>query len=215
MRLLPICCFFLIYSSLSLQLISVSLCARPLFAQATTTASKETALSVFGAYSIADADYNAAHNNAFTVGGDITGYLPGGFLPSLEGRVKMSPGDAVSQNTYGGGLRLERRIRLFHPYADVLCSYGSIWYYDQKGIHQHDNSKVYSTGLGLDFDVTSQWSARIDYQYEFWKTGMYESFNPRILSFGVRLPHPLPPLQTPLDQTQKLGHHRLTGHNRF
>jgi hypothetical protein len=162
-----------------------------LLAQAEPTASKQSAYSFFGAYSLVDTDRDSEKNSGFTFGFDYTRYLPCCITPSLEIRVKIAPGDQVDENTFGGGLRLEHRLKDFHPYADFLWNYGRISFPHApippppEKPYKYDDSIVYSTGVGLDFDFTSQWAARVDYQFESWNLGPGSTFAPQILSFGV------------------------------
>jgi opacity protein-like surface antigen len=195
MQFLPLFCRSLVFLALQFFLLLIS--ASALHAQATPTASKPVAASVFGAYSLVFTDRKinlntpaatnseSTINSGFTFGADISANLPHGFIPSLEGRIKLAPGSFVSENTYGGGVRLEHRFQYFHPYIDFLMSYGTISFKQLHSSYPDDNSIVYSPGGGLDYNITPNWATRVDYQYEFWNTGNNVSFNPNALTIGV------------------------------
>jgi hypothetical protein len=188
-------CRSLVFSVLQFFLLFIS--APVLYAQASPTATKPAAASVFAAYSLVSTDRKlplntqaatnseSTKNSGFTFGADISLNLPHGFIPSLEGRITVAPGSFVSENTYGGGIRLEHRFQYFHPYADFLVSYGTISFPQLHSSQPNDNSIVPATGGGLDYNLTPNWATRVDYQYEFWKTGMNVSFNPSVLTIGV------------------------------
>ncbi len=161
-----------------------------LTAQARPAASKKADISVFGAYSRLSPDYGPQQNNGFTFGADYTRYLHWFLNPSLELRGKIAPGDTMGQKTFGGGIRAERQFRNFHPYADFLVSAGTLTFthpiIDVRGkLYKSDNSIVYSAGLGLDYDITPQWAARADYQFEHWKFGTNQTLTPTVFSLGV------------------------------
>jgi hypothetical protein len=214
MQQLPVLCRSFIFSILQFFLLSISVPALHAQAGSTTatnpdatpaphaqaasaTAIKPDAASVFAAYSLVSTDRKltlntlaatnseSTTNSGFTFGGDYSFNLPHGFVPSLEGRIKFAPGSFVTENTYGGGVRLEHRIQYFRPYVDFLWSYGTISFTQQVGTYKDDNSVVYSLGGGLDYNLTTNWATRVDYQYEFWKTGMHVAFNPGALTIGV------------------------------
>jgi hypothetical protein len=154
--------------------------------QASSTASKNTELSVFAAYSLVDPDNrNSGKNNGFTFGGDYTHLFPRNFALSLEPRVKFAPGDVVGERTYGGGGRFEYRIKNLVPYVDYIWSYGILTLTNPTSPYKRDNSIVHSPGFGLDAYLTPQWAVRVDYQFERWKVTDSNSFHPRALSFGV------------------------------
>jgi opacity protein-like surface antigen len=51
--------------------------------------------------------------------------------------------------------------------------------------YKRDNSTVHSLGFGLDYNLTQQWAVRGDYQFEHWHVAANNTFEPRVLSFGV------------------------------
>jgi len=175
---------------LSLAALLIMASANLLYAQAGPTASKSGAISFFALVSRGDTDQQDNLNNGITFGGDYTHYFHWVVTPSIELRAKFLPGGTVGEKTFGGGLRLEHRWGRFVPYAGFFMSYGRLTftYPDLSGPGQpykHDSSIVYAAGPGLDFDLTSQWSIRLDYQFERWKTGIHSGFVPQTGSAGV------------------------------
>ena len=137
-----------------------------LSAQATAVRSRAAELSGFVAYSNTTPDYGGGHNSGITVCADYLKYLPW-LSPAIEMRYKTTPGGAnaaVGESTFGGGIRVEHQISLFHPYA-----------------------VVYSYGGGLDYDFAKQWAARVDYQGEHWNLQVTPPIilTPRVLTIGV------------------------------
>ncbi len=98
---------------------------------------------------------------------------PGGFVPSLETRFQIAPGSLAydGQNTYGGGIRIDRPIKRFVPYIDFLVSYGHLSFTNPTTAYKHDNSVVYAGGGGLEYNLSTQWAARADYLFEHWDVG--------------------------------------------
>jgi hypothetical protein len=165
-----------------------------LHSQASPTASRNTEISVFGTYSLASPDNrNAGKNSGFTFGGDYTHLLPRNFALSLEPRVKITPGQTVSESTFSAAIRFEYRIRNFAPYVDCNFGYGVLTLTHPTDPYSKDNSIVTSPGFGLDYKLTPQWSARFDYQFEHWNLAANDTFDPRAASFGVVYRFPFRP----------------------
>ncbi len=172
--------------------------SKSLEAQGLPTASKEAAISFFGTYSRVSTDRSSQKDNGFTVGFAYTRYLHWLLTPSLEVRCKIATGGTVSEKTFGGGLRVEHRFKNFYPYADFFGSYGKITFANPVTSvpgprYYYDDSTVYSTGAGLDYDITSNWAARVDYQFEHWHTGFRNTFTPQIFSIGILYRIPFKP----------------------
>jgi opacity protein-like surface antigen len=167
-------------------------------AQSSPTASKEAAISFFGTYSRVSTDRESEKDNGFTVGFAYTRYLHWLLTPSLEVRSKIATGGTVSEKTFGGGIRVEHRFKNFYPYANFFGSYGKITFTNPITSvpgprYYYDDSTVYSTGAGLDYDITSNWAARVDYQFEHWHTGLKNTFTPQIFSIGILYRIPFKP----------------------
>jgi len=167
-------------------------------AQGLPAASREAAISFFGAYSRVNTDRSSQNDNGLTVGFAYTRYLHWLLTPSLEARAKIATGSTISEKTFGGGIRVEHRFKDFHPYANFFGSYGKITTTNPvtsvPGPHYYyDDSTVYSTGVGLDYDLTPTWAARVDYQFEHWHTGFKNTFTPQVFSIGVLYRIPFKP----------------------
>jgi hypothetical protein len=143
-------------------------------------------------------DRSSQKDNGFTVGFAYTRYLHWLLTPSLEVRCKIATGGTVSEKTFGGGIRVEHRFKNFYPYANFFGSYGKITFTNPITSvpgprYYYDDSTVYSTGAGLDYDITSNWAARVDYQFEHWHTGLRNTFTPQIFSIGILYRIPFKP----------------------
>lgn len=176
--------------ALSVALVSLSVVVpEHLSAQALPTRSRVAGASAFVTYTRLDPDYST-DGNAVTVGGDYTRFLK--FVsPSIEARFKTGSGPAVTETTFGGGIRVEHQIRYFHPYGDFLISDGLITFAQKDFIGGNgkgsNSSVVYSFGGGVDYDFADQWSARVDYQSERWnlKTVPNVTLTPSAYSIGI------------------------------
>jgi len=190
MQILSIRCRIALSLLLTLSLLTVS--AGKLHSQGTPTASKETTLSVFGAYSVIFTDREASKISGVTFGTDLSLYAPVGFVASLETRFQIAPGSLAydGQNTYGGGIRIDRPIKRFVPYIDFLVSYGHLSFTNPTTTYKHDNSVVYAGGGGLEYNLTTRWAARADYLFEHWdvgttSNGLSGAFSPQIVTVGI------------------------------
>ncbi len=196
MLICPVLSRISIFSLLTLLLLVFR--SKSLEGQGLPTASKEAAISFFGAYSRVSTDRSSQKDNGFTVGLAYTRYLHWFLTPSLEVRCKVATGDTVSEKTFGGGIRVEHRFKNFYPYANFFGSYGKITFANPITSvpgprYYYDDSTVYSTGAGLDYDITSNWAARVDYQFEHWHTGLRNTFTPQIFSIGILYRIPFKP----------------------
>lgn len=158
-------------------------------AQATAARSREANLSAFGMVTRLSTDYGGTVK-AITIGGDYTRFYQL-LSPALEIRFKDSAMGAVSEKTFGGGIRVERSFSYFRPYADFLISKGTInfaqkYYIGANGTGTN-GSVVYSYGGGLDYDFADQWAVRVDFQQENWNVNKSPDvqLTPRALSFGI------------------------------
>jgi hypothetical protein len=145
-------------------------------AQAVPTAKKTGDISAFVLYTRLTPDYGPTSNNGATFGVDYTRYTRWWVNPSIEFRAKIANGSAVDEKSFGGGIRVEKRIHdKYHPYADFLISAGSINYNFRPPPTQingqpltSDSTITYSYGGGLDYDITQTFAFRGDFQYEKW-----------------------------------------------
>ncbi|MBS1801208.1 MAG: hypothetical protein JSS95_15455 [Acidobacteria bacterium] len=145
------------------------------YGQALPTAQKTGDLSVFALYSRLTPDYGPTSNSGLTFGASYLRYTRWWLNPAVEFRAKIANGTTVDEKTIGGGIRLEKQFGKYHPYADFLVSAGSINFHlknppilpDGKP-YLSDGTVVYAFGGGLDYDLTSKFAFRGDYQYEKW-----------------------------------------------
>ncbi|MBS1823522.1 MAG: hypothetical protein JST61_16380 [Acidobacteria bacterium] len=152
-----------------------SITSWPLLGQAVPTAQKTGDLSVFALYTRLTPDYGPTSNNGLTFGVSYLRYTRWWINPAVEFRAKIANGATVDEKTIGGGVRLEKQFKRYHPYADFLVSAGSINFHlpspsilpDGKP-YLSDGTAVYAFGGGLDYDLTSKFAFRGDYQYEKW-----------------------------------------------
>ena len=159
-------------------------------AQALPTASKGGEISIYGAYAHVWPHYGTEQDNGVTFGAEYTHFVNWFVRPSLELRGKVVSGQTVNQRTWGGGIRGQHRFGNFYPYIDFLISSGTITFpHPTIGTsgspYVSDNSIVYSLGGGVDYDITSHFAVRADYQFEHWNLGRSLSFTPEALSIGV------------------------------
>jgi hypothetical protein len=176
--------------ALTAALVSLTVLApERLSAQAAPTRSRAAGASAFVTYTWLDPDYGSS-GSAVTVGGDYTKFFK--FVsPSIEARFKTGSGAAVTETTFGGGIRAETQIKYFHPYADFLVSDGLISFAEKNYIGSNgngsNNSLVYSFGGGVDYDFADQWAARLDFQSESWNLHSVPNvmLTPRAYSIGI------------------------------
>ncbi len=186
--------------SASLIVLSFSLSAVLAFtpnrvsAQGVPTESKGMDLAAFGGYVNIAPDYGSSRDNGFLLGADLTRYFHWPVAPSLEIRTNLANGPIANEDSYLVGLRAQVDLHRFHPYADFLIGYGSIHYdIPPSPGYTHDNSVVKSFGAGLDYDVTRNFQARIDFQSQHWTLGPGDTLTPTALSFGIRYVIPFKP----------------------
>ncbi len=73
--------------------------------------------------------------------------------------------------TVGGGLTYQParlRFHRFSPYAKALGSWGSISWYAPGSTYSSDSRTVTSVGGGVDYRLTRRFTARVDYEYQWW-----------------------------------------------
>jgi hypothetical protein len=157
---------------------------RQMLAQAKSSADRDDGLSAFATASHVYTDYG--HDEyGYTVGGDLTRYMR--FLtPSIEARFTHSNDDAVQENSFAGGIKAEKPIRRFHPYADFLVGYGTINFIGGPPTYNHDNSVIYDVGAGVDYRINRMFLVKVDAQQQFWKLGSANhELEPYNVSVGV------------------------------
>jgi opacity protein-like surface antigen len=175
-------------------LFAASYSGKAAMGQAGPTAGRAARLSAFGAMTGVYTDVLGGHNLSFTVGADMSFRRFLGVNPSAEfrGMIPFDSGTIAGEKFLMGGLKFERGFGAFHPYGDVLIGRGKIeWqnggYHPGDVLYISSTSTVYSLGGGVDMDVTPNWAAKLDYQYQFWTTfPPYPGVpNPMLVTGGV------------------------------
>ncbi len=149
----------------------------PVLAQATATptATQQLALSAFGGGTGTYTGLYGGRNLGITAGADLAFMTYHRFRPVLEARgtYPIHNGQIDAQKELLGGLKVERDFRRFHPYVDFLVGRGQIDY-QRNGLQVgsilflSSTSTVFSPGVGVDFDLTSHWAMKADFQYQHW-----------------------------------------------
>jgi hypothetical protein len=150
--------------------------AGTLRAQSIPTAQKTGEISAFALYTRLTPDYGPTNNNGLIFGADYTRFTRWWVNPAIEFRAKIATGSTVDEKSFGGGLRVEKRVHdKFHPYADFMVSGGFINYNFKPPPtlingqpYTSDSTIVYSYGGGLDYDLTRTFAFRGDFQAERW-----------------------------------------------
>jgi opacity protein-like surface antigen len=153
-------------------------------AQAVPTADRPNQISAFASAGRIYTDYGQ-DDFGFVLGGDMTRHFR--FLAAgLEARYTHSSGDAITENSFAGGVRAEKSIRRFRPYADFLIGYGTIHFIPGIPGYTHDNSVVYDIGAGLEYDIAPSFAVKFDAQQQYWHLGQASSeLEPYNVSVGV------------------------------
>jgi hypothetical protein len=154
-------------------------------AQATSTASKSTALSLFAGGTYSNPQYGPYYNKGVTVGGNIVHYVSHYVEPSLEGRINITSGTDVGERTYLIGLRAQTNLSIVHPYGDALIGGGNLHFNLSNGqSYSTSDSTVFSYGGGADIDVFRQYQLKLDLQQQHWLLGD-QPFQPWLAMVGV------------------------------
>lgn len=163
-------------------------------AQATPTATQPLQLSVFGGPTGTYTNFRGGKNGGLTAGADLTFLFTPYVKPSFEirGTAPVISGHIDRQLNFLLGPKVEYPWHRFNPYVDLLFGRGQITYlnggYAYKDVlYLSSSSAVYSFGIGLDYDLTSRWAAKADFQLQHWSTpiGPYGTIYPKATTFGV------------------------------
>ncbi len=178
----------------SLALFSTLSLARNAFAQSTPTATQQLQLSAFVGGTGTFTDLAGGKNLAITAGADITVLAFRRFRPSAEirGSYPLDEGTISSQKNFLLGPKVEYPLGRLHPYADFLVGRGGIDYLRGGYIfgnvrYLNSNTLVLSPGVGLDYNLTHHFAAKIDFQYQHWDTPAVASgsINPKAITLGA------------------------------
>ncbi len=162
--------------------------------QSAATAVQPLGLSAFGMGTGTWTNILGGRNLGVTAGADLAFLTYRKLRPVIEvrGNYPLYDGQVNRQKSVTGGLRVERQIGPFRPYANFLLGRGEIDFKNpglQRGdlLYIKTVTTVYSPGVGLEYDVLPQWAAKVDLQYEYWDTPAVASgaINPKALSVGV------------------------------
>jgi hypothetical protein len=162
-------------------------------AQEMPTRTQVASLQAFGLLSYVQPHYDTANNIGGGFGADLDFRPLYRFEPSVELRATFAPGADVSETTYQFGPRLELDLGRLKPYGYILLGPGTITFTHPittpQGPYTHDNSIVYSAGLGADYMLTPQIGVRGDLMVQSWNLGnagnAAAAFKPLIFSIGV------------------------------
>ena len=180
-------------AALAALLLTFMLGAPRASAQSDAAAVQPLALSVFGMGTGTWTNILGGRNLAVTAGGDLAFLTYRRLRPVIEfrGTYPFYEGQVDRQKNFAGGLKVEKQFGPLRPYANFLVGRGQINF--KKGLQQGNLlysktvTTVYSPGLGVEYDVRPQWSAKVDFQYQYWDTPAVASgsINPKALSAGV------------------------------
>ena len=162
-------------------------------AQSSATAVQPLALSAFGMGTGTWTNVVGGRNLGITAGADLAFLTYRKLRPVAEirGNYPLYDGQVDRQKSYEGGLKVERQFGPLRPYVNFLIGRGET---DFKNgllfgslLYLKTVSTVYSPGLGVEYDATRHFSAKVDFQYQSWNTPAVASgtINPKALSAGV------------------------------
>lgn len=162
-------------------------------AQGAATAVQPLGLSAFGMGTGTWTNVLGGRNLGVTAGADLAFLTYQRLRPVIEirGNYPFYEGQVDRQKSFLGGLKVERQIGALRPYANFLIGRGEVDYKNglQLGslLYLKTVSTVYSPGFGVEYDVSPRFSAKVDFQYQYWDTPavVSGSIHPKALSAGV------------------------------
>ncbi len=169
----------------------VALClfafARPaLHAQAVPTASRRFDLQAGVGFVVDQTDYEPQKFKGFALYAtlDLTNHW-GGEL--VFHQANSGNGDGVYERTYELGPRYVRHYGRFSPYVKGMYGRGVFNFPIYPGSTQHPNLayNLFAGGGGVDVRVLRFLNARIDYEYQDWRSFPPTGLNPQVITFGV------------------------------
>lgn len=153
-------------------------------AQATPTGVEAFRLSTFAGATGTYTGLGGGRNLGVTAGVDLGIRSFFSLEPSLEirGSYPFAKGVVDSQRNILGGVKLAKRFYAFHPYADILYGRGQINYAGQgylnpsrNFLYQQTAGNVLSPGVGVDLNLSRQFSLKADFQYQRYDTPVVAS----------------------------------------
>lgn len=163
-------------------------------AQAEPTANQPLRLSVFGGPTGTYTGFRGGKNGGITLGADLTFQTVPRFKPSFEirGTAPVISGHLDRQLNFLLGPKVEYPWHSFHPYADFLFGRGQITYLNggyfyNNLLYLSSGTAVYSFGGGVDYDLSTRWAVKADFQLQHWSTPIapYGTIYPKATTFGV------------------------------
>lgn len=144
-----------------------------------------------------------AGNSFITVGGGASGfYLQYGERKNLgltawvdadtirrfgfegEGRwLEYHQKANVHVETYLGGVRYHFNVNRFQPYAKALAGVGR---FNFPYNYAYGHYLVIAPGGGVDYRLTNRWSARADFEYQYWPQFTYGAMSSVGGTIGIR-----------------------------
>lgn len=146
-------------------------------AQSTPTASRAFDPSAFLGISGAYTGLNGGRNLGITAGVDLGFHPFFGVLPAIElrGTYPAASGTIAGEESFEGGLRVQKRYHRIRPYADILFGRGQLNYQNggyivpaQDFRYLQSTTNVISPGFGFETDITDHFALLLDGQYQHW-----------------------------------------------
>ncbi len=148
-----------------------------MLAQSTPTASRAFDPSAFLGISGTYTGLGGGRNLGITAGVDLGFHPFFGFLPAIElrGTYPADNGAVVGEESFEGGLRVQKRYRRVRPYVDILFGRGQLNYQNggyvvpaQDFQYIQTTTNVISPGFGFETDITDHFALLLDGQFQHW-----------------------------------------------
>lgn len=151
------------------------------YSQGTASDARPIQLYAFGGATGTYTGLDGSKNLGITAGVDLGFSSYRGFLPTLEvrGTYPINNGTIVGEENFLGGVKVERRYGVIHPYVDILFGRGQLQY-GGRGLlgltgstlrlYQRTPTNVFSPGAGFDIDITRSIAVKADFQLQHFNT---------------------------------------------
>ena len=146
-------------------------------AQSAPTAQRAFEPSAFAGLTGTYTGLQGGRNAGLTAGFDLGFHPFFGLLPALEirGTYPISSGSIAGEESFEGGLRVQKRFRRVRPYVDVLFGRGELNYQNggfvvpiQNFQYVQSTSNILSPGFGFETDITEHFALLLDGQLQHW-----------------------------------------------
>ncbi len=180
-------------ASIVRAVLPVALCVAAvpaLNAQASATGFRTLSFSAFAGTDLVSPDYGPQRDRGFVASGEVTRYLKY-VSPGIEFRVGHATGVTFDERFLMGDVKFGRPVtRRLRAYVDGGFGYGVGSFGSQvkfsPGKSYSDNSIIFGVGGGLDVRLTRQFSARADFQHQFWDFGNeVNGMTPQVYTAGL------------------------------